>query len=393
MPKSAQALVEEYQAIYARVDREGRRPTQAENARVQDLLEQALEQKAIEGLAREIGAPTSSGWLQNGSSTGGGPGDLFIRSDGYKAVRSPDSRPQQWTTGPVEVGSMGPPLMLKGTLLETTTGGPGGALTPPDYTAGIQQILFRPLSVADLLATDQTTGSQLRYVVEGTATSAAAGVAEGGVKPESTLGLSETVEPVKKIATVLPISDELLEDAPNVQAYINGRLSLFVRIEEERQLLYGTSGGNEVTGILTRSGVQNHNATGGTAIAEIREMITKSRTSFLEPDGLLIHPNQWESIELYRSTTGEFQVDPFKAGPRTLWGLPVVVTNTIGAGTVLLGSFRQGARLYRRGGVSLEATNSHSDWFVRDITAIRAEQREALAVYRPASFVRGTAFA
>jgi hypothetical protein len=51
-------------------------------------------------------------------------------------------------------------------------------------------------------------------------------------------------------------------------------------------------------------------------------MITKSRTSFLEPDGLLIHPNQWESIELYRSTTGEFQVDPFKAGPRTLWGLP-----------------------------------------------------------------------
>jgi hypothetical protein len=49
--------------------------------------------------------------------------------------------------------------------------------------------------------------------------------------------------------------------------------------------------------------------------------------------------------------------------------------------------------LYRRGGVSLEATNSHSDWFVRDITAIRAEQREALAVYRPASFVRGTAFA
>jgi HK97 family phage major capsid protein len=143
---------------------------------------------------------------------------------------------------------MGPPLMMKGTLLETTAGGPGGGLTPPDYTAGIQQILFQPLSVADLLATDQTTGSQLRYVVEGTATSAAAGVAEGGVKPESTLGLSETVEPVKKIATVLPISDEPLEDAPNVQAYINGRLGLFVRIEEERQLLYGTSGGNEVTG-------------------------------------------------------------------------------------------------------------------------------------------------
>ena len=51
--------------------------------------------------------------------------------------------------------------------------------------------------------------------------------------------MSEVVEPIKKIATVLPISDELLEDAPSIQSYLNGRLSLFVSIEEERQLLRG----------------------------------------------------------------------------------------------------------------------------------------------------------
>jgi hypothetical protein len=35
----------------------------------------------------------------------------------------------------------------------------------------------------------QATTSTVRYAVEGTATSAAAGVAEGGLKPESLLGV------------------------------------------------------------------------------------------------------------------------------------------------------------------------------------------------------------
>jgi hypothetical protein len=36
--------------------------------------------------------------------------------------------------------------------------------------------------------------------------------------------------------------------------------------------------------------------------------------------------------------------------------------------------------------VVVEATNSHSDYFTRDLVAVRAEQREALLVYRPSAF-------
>ena len=112
--------------------------------------------------------------------------------------------------------------------------------------------LFEPLGVRDVFGSSTTTASQVRYVVEGTATNAAAGVAEAGTKPESTIAMSEVVEPVKKIATVLPISDELLEDAASVQTYLNGRLTLFVSLEEERQLLRG-AGTNELVGIFGRS--------------------------------------------------------------------------------------------------------------------------------------------
>ena len=92
------------------------------------------------------------------------------------------------------------------------------------------ETLYQRLYVADLFPQAQApTGGEVRYVQETTATNAAAAVAETAAKPESTLVFGEVSEPIRKIATLLPISDELLEDAPQISAYLNQRLSLFVR--------------------------------------------------------------------------------------------------------------------------------------------------------------------
>jgi HK97 family phage major capsid protein len=229
MHKGAQQLVQEYQQIYDRADAEGRDVTPSERVEVADLVAAAKAAKSVEDFTRELG-PVSSGNVTEG------PGDVFIKSKGFQAIRMSDMRPQQWTTGPIEV--MGPQaLEAKGTLLESNTGGPGGGLTPPMYQQGVVPRLLEPLGVADIFGASTTTASQVRYVNETVATNAAAGVAGAGLKPESTLDYDEVVEPVKKVATFLPASDELLEDAPSMRGYLNQRLSLFVRMEEERQLL------------------------------------------------------------------------------------------------------------------------------------------------------------
>jgi HK97 family phage major capsid protein len=75
----------------------------------------------------------------------------------------------------------------------------------------------------------------------------------------------------------------------------------------------------------------------------------------------------------------------FSSAP--IWNLNVWVTTGIGSGTALLGSFKQAASIVRRGGPSVEVSNSHSDYFVRNLNIVRAESRLALAVFRPASFV------
>ena len=59
-------------------------------------------------------------------------------------------------------------------------------------------------------------------------TNAAAPVAEGGLKPESTLTFANKTSRVEKIAHWLPVSDEFLEDEPAMRSYIDSRLRLGV---------------------------------------------------------------------------------------------------------------------------------------------------------------------
>jgi HK97 family phage major capsid protein len=327
-------------------------------------------------------------------------GEQFVESAGYQRIKSADNRGQSFTTGAVEMM-----FDTKGTLLEGAGGG-GGALANlvPSVIPGVVDKLFQRLTVADLLLQGQTTSPQLIYAVEGTATSGAAGVAEAGTKPESTLGLTSTTENVKKIATVLNVSDEMLEDAAQVQSYINGRLSLFIQIEEERQLLRG-AGTNELQGIMNGRGINVYaggTAVGNRAVQLFTAMNGQRGSALLEPDWIVINPSDWQTIRLSTDSAGQyFGGGPFQ-GPygngrnfdasnivngadEFLWNKPVIVTSALGSGTALIGT-RAGAQVFRKSGISVEATNSHASNFTSDLVTIRAEERLGLAVYRPSSF-------
>ncbi len=242
----------------------------------------------------------------------------------------------------------------------------------------------------------------VRYVNETAATNAAAGVAEAGTKPESTLVFGEVVEPIKKIATVIQVSDEMLEDGPSMSSYLNSRLSLFVKLEEERQLLRGT-GTNELVGMFARSvGTYTRGTSDNNAVALLKAAAGVRGSSFLEPDAVVMHPNQWLSTRLLADTAGQFlgggpfqgqygsgaQVPASQFTGAPIWGMRVAVSNIVGPGTALLGSFSQGAHIWRRTGVTVEASNSHGSLFVQNLVAIRAEERLGLGLFRPSAFVQ-----
>ena len=262
------------------------------------------------------------------------------------------------------------------------------------------------LSFESLLSSRPVDGPTLRYIVEGTATNAAAGVAEAGSKPESTLGLTYTDESIKKVATFLTVTDEMMEDAPAIQQYVNGRLSLFVQLEIEKELFRGASGGSTVQGLLTSRSVPIY--TGGTTDDKAAQLFKAANSmrgsAFVEPEFFVLHPTDWQLIRLRQDTSGQYLGGgPFLGaygGPQgpvpaagqitgnqdTLWGKPVYVTSAIGgAGTALVGT-RDNAMVLSRGGLRIEASTSHASYFQTNLIAVRCERRVGLAVLRPTGF-------
>lgn len=64
-----------------------------------------------------------------------------------------------------------------------------------------------------------------------------------------------------------------------------------------------------------------------------------------------------------------------------------IVSAAMAAGTALVGSFQRGTALYRKRGYRIEL-GQPNDYFLKNMTAIRAEVREALAIYKPSAFAK-----
>jgi HK97 family phage major capsid protein len=267
--------------------------------------------------------------------TAAGLGDLFVQSAAYKAISNPDNRPHTWSSGPVDLTGG---YQVKGTLLS----GAGTAPTGPQYLPGIVEGLAERPTVASLLGQGQTTAGVIKYAEETTSTNAADVVAQGAAKPESTIAFTERTQAVHKIATFLPVADEMLEDAPAMQSYVNQRLSSFIANAEDDYLL-----SHATVGFLNR-GISTYGATGAGTLASdgIFRAVQGARGSyFLEPDAIVVNPVDWLDIVLAKDTTNRYYSNgPFQSGPNTLWGLPVIQTSRIGSGTALFGPFRTGAQ-------------------------------------------------
>lgn len=258
-------------------------------------------------------------------------------------------------------------------------------LLAQDLGLRVTAALRRPV-VADLIPQDTTTSGTQRYLEETTTTNGAAAVAEGAAKPESTLVYSERTAVVRKIATILQLTDEMMADAPTLRAVIDARLRLFIELEEERELLLGSGVAPELLGLLTTSGIQTQ-AKGAdpTPDAIYKAMVKIQTVAFLDPSGVVMNPLDWQDVRLLRTADGIYIWGaPMDPGPERIWGLPVVNTVVMTQNTALVGAFNAATQIFRRQGVEVVASTEHGTNFATNQTTIRAEERLTLVVWRPA---------
>ena len=348
-----------------------------------------------------VGGSADAGSSYNGRTSFKSIGDEFVKSVEFKALdggRNGANMASAFTTNAVLTGSYNQKDMYSA-LPSGTPGTFGSVQRDPIVVPPM-----RTKRVRDLFPVRTTTAQVIEYFrMTGFANNAATVAQRNndntnfGVKPQSSFTFVGEQAPVRTIAHWEAAHRNVLADEPQLRSIIDNELMYGLRLQEDAQILAGDGTGENLQGVLTTAGIQEYDwSSGATApVADskadaIRRAATLAFLAYYEPTGVVLHPNDWEDIELAKDQNGQYLVAVSVAlgGEPKLWRIPVVETPAIAEGTALVGAFGTGAQLYDREQASIRISEQHSDFFVRNAIVVLAEQRLALAVKRPEAFVK-----
>lgn len=219
-----------------------------------------------------------------------------------------------------------------------------------------------------------------------------------GLKPQSKLRFLPDQAPVRTVAHWEAAHRNVIQDVPQLRSTIDNELLYGLALVEDDQLLNGDGTGENIKGLLQHPGIQIYTAAANELGSDsLRRATTLGVLANLPPTGFVLHPVDWEEIELqkgWNGTTGDGQYMLFSnisiGAAAQVWRQPVVETPAMPQGTFLNGAFGTGAQVYDREQASVRIAEQHADFFLRNAVVILVEERLALAVKRPEAFVRGT---
>lgn len=348
-----------------------------------------LKEKADESLLKMNSLTEQVAEIEQKLARGGGNKTTAEKSIGEQFVE--DQGVKDWAQSSPSKGKADVRFKATITSATTDTAGAAGAAVETTRLPGILALPQRRLTVRDLISPGRMDGNALEYVRETGFTNSAAPVAETAAKPESDLKFDLVTTSAKVIAHWMKASRQILDDFSQLRSIIDQRLLYGLAYVEEGQLLNGDGTGQNLHGIIPQATAYAAAFTpdAPTAIDTLRLAQLQAALAEYPATGHVLHPTDWARIELTKDTTGRYIIgNPQGTIGPTLWGLPVVATQAIAVDKFLTGAFRLGAQLFDRWDARVEAGFVNDD-FIKNLVTILAEERLALAVYRPEAFIYG----
>lgn len=323
-------------------------------------------------------------------------GELVVSSDAYKAAQEREGKRSKPEMESVNVGSWHKTAILSS---DVSASGAIGILSQATRVAGIVTPPERQLIVRNLLPVYSTDSNMIEFCRELLFTNNAAPQggtvsptqAENQTKAESGITFQLAQAPVITLAHWIPASRQVLADAKMLMSYIDQRLRYGVLLEEEDEVLNGDNTAGQLNGLVNQATAYSQQSTHDTRLDTLLKAFLQVTLSDFAADGVVMSWVDWVQLLLVKDTQGRYifgnPASPMQS-PQC-WGRPVVPTNSMTTNTFLVGAFQLAAALWDREQATVRVSESHSDFFIRNMVAVLAEERVALTVYRPSALVTG----
>ena len=255
---------------------------------------------------------------------------------------------------------------------------PSGAAVVNQEFRGDPIVLGQPATaLLDVIPVQTHTTPEFSYLRQTARSNNAAVVAEGATKPTSTYS-------VTRVEAALVVIAHLSEAVQRYWLLDNVSLDRFV----EAELRYGLGLAVEakvLADVNATSGIQAQ-AYATSTLATLRKGLTTLETAGYTASAIVLHPTDWEGVELALSSTNavEHLSLPYDPATRWLFGVPIVATVSEAAGVGHVLATDSVALDTDTRGVDVQySENATADSFGKNLVFARCESRYATSVFSP----------
>ncbi|HSS09733.1 MAG TPA: phage major capsid protein [Acidimicrobiales bacterium] len=201
-------------------------------------------------------------------------------------------------------------------------------------------------------------------------------VAEGDEKPPAEFEIQEKAAALKTYAHWKAVTRQALEDYARIRTIVEDKL---------RGGLLRALESAVTADLLANTDIPDREA--ANLLEAIRGGVADVETNGYTANAVALNPQDWAGLDI-AVLAATFN------GPvlgRTFWGLTPVAAPAIPSGTAYVGDFSTGITLFDRNVTNVFLSDSHADFFVRNLLIILAETRALAVVTEPLALVKATA--
>lgn len=275
----------------------------------------------------------------------------------------------------------------------------GGEVGLSTLEAGVARVVRRKPFMREIVNAAGITSKFAVWIEQANPDPNSAGmVGEGVAKQQSDFDLVEASSAVKKVATWIKVSKEMVDDIPFMRGEINNELMELVELKLDEQILLGDGLGNNLTGLDTFVTAFTPAAQFVGAIPAanetdvIRVAIAQIQNANFEPTHILMNPADVAALQLTKTSVGEYTYPmfiPMGDGLSRLMNIPIIPNNGVASGDYYVGDFGK-AQLRLREDMNIQVGYINDD-FTRNMMTVLCEARACFFVKsnHTAAFVKG----